>query len=85
MLSEKVTIDDAKDLFLSHAFRLERRKIVVMSALPPVNMGVTSSHNKVQKNDSRTRNGKVFDNNPHPITLVNQFGHMNVGHSRCLF
>lgn len=49
MLGEKVTIEDAKALLLSHESQIERRKTVQISPLPSVNLSVKRSRgNKEQ-------------------------------------
>lgn len=39
MLAKKTTIDDAKDLMISHENMLEQRKVVLVSPFPSINIG----------------------------------------------
>lgn len=51
MLAKKTTIDDAKDLMISHENMLEQRKVVLVSPFPSINIG--------QKNDTTFGNSSI--------------------------
>lgn len=62
MLTEKVIIDDAKVLLLSHESRLERRKLVSMTNLPSVNLSVKNGANSSFQSEA-SDDQEVFDKN----------------------